>query len=98
MSRHQRDGENFAVFKGDLMRTSRKGIYVRVKRPDGTRTNTMFIATNCKWLVGERCALVIHSDLGTRGGGKHFSSALHIHMNPILEYVCRHLCFASLPM
>src|SRR5687767_9304190 len=39
----ERDGEKYAVFKADLMRSSRDSIAVRFKRPDGTRGSTRTI-------------------------------------------------------
>jgi hypothetical protein len=36
----ERDGQQYAVFKGDLMRTGRNALYVRFKLPDGTRADT----------------------------------------------------------
>jgi hypothetical protein len=36
----ERDGQQYAVFKGDLTRTARNTLYVRFKLPDGSRTGT----------------------------------------------------------
>jgi hypothetical protein len=42
----ERNGQKFAVFKGDLVRTGRNLLYVRFKRPNGTHGSTRKINTD----------------------------------------------------
>lgn len=41
-----RDGQPYAVFKADLVKTSSDGVKVKIKLPDGTHSETRFIKTS----------------------------------------------------
>lgn len=46
-----KDGQEFAVIRGDLIRTDRNALFVRVRHPDGTRGRTQRIPVSSDFRV-----------------------------------------------